>query len=288
MRTASLIVALLAAVSARAADETYKLKLKAHLDAGQSQVLRETSTDKTRMIVRDDQGKEVNRENNTEKTELEYTVTMLERKGDKAAKYKRVYKKSATVVNNKRTPHSYEGRTVLFELKGGKYEVRAEGKPELNPKDLAKLVKEANKNLKGDLDQLMIPDRPVKVGEGWVMAEESIKKLGDDLGEVDPKKSSGKGKLLKVYKKGGKTWGVMEIKMSFAVKKIEGVVLDPPGALHMKGTLDTPIDGSSTAGTMKTSFRMTGKAKVKMADGSTVIVEMDTEASGTTEKEDKE
>jgi hypothetical protein len=261
-------LAALALAGAARAEDTYTIKLKHWPDAGKSITVTDTSTQTSISNILDADGKPLGPKDDkhVQKQEEKYTETVLEKGEKRPAKYKRVYEKAATSMDGKATSRSYEGRTIVFELKDGKYTVTAEGEKRLDAKDVEDLTRRANED-EGEKDQLLLPSKPVKVGDTWKIDGKALAKAfaNQAQGELDVDKSGGDGKLTKVYTKDGKQFGVVEMTLKLATK----VTKLPPGitkfledpTIDMKLTLDTALDGSSTAG----SLTMTGKVKTKVA-----------------------
>src|SRR5262249_15115622 len=115
-----------------------------------------------------------------------YRETVLEKaEGKKATKLRREYEKARVKEKGKERTLPYEGKTVLIEKKGDKYEFEIEGGKPLTGKDAEELEKEFNEHTidAAKLDKLMLPPKPVAVGESWkIDAAAVVKELlgGDD------------------------------------------------------------------------------------------------------------
>jgi hypothetical protein len=258
-------LAALALTAGVRADDTYTIKLKHAPDAGKSVVITDTSTQTSTANVSDADGKPlVKDEKHVQKQDEKYTETVLEKGDKRPAKYKRAYEKATRTLDGKATSRSYDGRTVVFELKDGKYAVTAEGDKALDPKDVEDLSKRANED-EADKDELFLPPKPVKVGDTWKIDGKRLAKAFDKQGDLDREKSSGDAKLTKAYTKDGKQFGVVVITLKLTSKPTKL----PPGitkfeeapVIELTMTLDAVIDGSSTAG----SLTMSGKVKSKFS-----------------------
>jgi hypothetical protein len=245
-------------LAAGAQAQTYTIKLKSHPDEGKSVV--QTSTDRLvnsdKLIAAD--GKVLNEQKGTQVKETVFTETVLE-KGDKGPKK---FKLKYTKTTGKAT--ALEGRTVVFEWKDGRYEASVEGKPNLPEKDLADVARKCSQVFEYDLSKLLLPDKPVKVGDTWSFGTAST--LGGFVGQkdgVDKDETSGKAKLLRVYKNGDSQFGVIELDIRLVYKTFPELTLEKSLTLHIKGTLDTAIDGSSTAGKLNLTSTMRGKGTVE-------------------------
>lgn len=259
----------------------FVIKFKSFPDAGKNAVYVENSKTTHLAKIYDDTGMLL-REIKTDIVEdVEYTLTVLEAGSPKPKKFRRVYTKASKVENGKTTMASYQGRTVLFQLKGDKYEVSVEGKP-LADADLKKLTRQANQNIK---DQDMVPKAEVKVGQTWKVDDKVIDRLVKELlksngnGEIDAARRSVQGKLLKTWKKNGKQWGSVEFDVKLPVKQMDILQFDPPIMFELKGTTDRAIDGSTVAQKGDVSIKLEGKAKFEQG-GKKFTMEMKTETTG--------
>ncbi len=139
---ASLLVLVVAAVNAHG--QSYTIKLKFDADPGQSVVIRDSGKETGSMKFIDLQGKLLHEEKPSA-SETVYTETVLEKGDPYPTKYKRTYETATeTKDEEKAKPLSYQGRTVVFEQKGGKFRVGVVGKPPLETKDQEKLTERAN------------------------------------------------------------------------------------------------------------------------------------------------
>src|SRR5262249_26891361 len=142
------------------------------------------------------------------------------------------------------------------EKKDGKYHFQIEDGKELTGKDVEHLDREFNKERDTQLDfnRLILPKKAVRVKESWAIDVAALAKDLEKLTylEIDAGKSSAKGKLIRVYRKGGRLFGVLEMNMVITGKAIKmqelKIDLKPPCKLNLKVTLDVCIDGSRDLG----------------------------------------
>jgi hypothetical protein len=269
-------VVLVLAAGVRA--QGYTIKIKDYPKVGDSVVIRENDQSTTRVKVTA-ADKKVVEDKTTKETKVEvFTATVLAQpKGEqRPTKYKWAFTKATTTKNKKAQTHSYEGRTVVFERIDGKFEVSVEGEKALAAKDVADLTKRANKK-DGDSIQDLVPSKPVAVGESFKIDSKAIAKL--PLDDLDAAKSSGEGKLVKVYRKNGQQWGIVTLNLRLALKEADGVKWRPT---TYAVTLDAPIDGSAAIGTMKMSARFNYIRQVEQM-GRKYMVEVTVDAVGTKE-----
>jgi hypothetical protein len=272
-----LILTLLAAavVAPVLADDAVTIKIKIDADVGKTVTFRSTDVSTGSMKFFQPPGKLLF-EQKKEGSETSYRDTVLERDKDgKATRFVRVYDKASEQEDGKMKTFSYQGRTVLFEKKDGKFRLGVAGEPPLDAKDVEKLLKDVNK--KGDANALLRhlpPKKSVKVGDSWSVPPLPVAESMDDM-PIDPEKSSITAKLVKVYTKGKSQFATFEIalKMALTSKTEDGteMTFDPGSTLTAQMKLDAAIDGSTTerkeGGTMalKGDGKMTaGAMKLKI------------------------
>jgi hypothetical protein len=236
-------------------DKAYTIKIKRSAQGSTARVQDDEQTTQTVKVT------DLN--NNLLKEQVEkkakdyvYVETTLERQGkQKATKLKRKYEKAVVTRDGKTTTLPYQGKTVLIEKKGGKYEFRVEGDEELTGAAAEELNKEFNKKGKLNdemLEKLLLPGKAVKVGETWKVDAGQIEKALGEGAEMEftPGKTKATGKLLKAYKKDGRQYGVIRLHLRLAPKSVTGdgikVALQPNSYVTIEVTMDGCIDGSST------------------------------------------
>jgi hypothetical protein len=258
--------------------QEFTIKFKHGSDPGKSVVVKETNKETTSYTVSDANGK-VRRGKEAGTTEEVYTETVLE-KGDKQSKkFKRIYEKASRIVDGEKAQLPYEGRTIVFELKDGKYEAAAEGKPAVDPQVLDGLARRASSN-DDSQDQAMLPMKPVKVGDKWAVDVKALAKgLAKDGGlEIDIDKTKGDVTLTKAYKKDGTQFGVLDVTIKLAVKSLGTLKFDPPAAGDLKATLDVAIDGTSPVGSETSTSKLEGKG-VTMEMGQKRTIELNVDST---------
>jgi len=249
-------------------DTAYTIKIKQYPGAGKTVVTK--NTEKTTGSIKVEVAGKENAKNQDEVKEEVTTMTVLEAGDKRPKKYKETYEKAVTKSDGKETPKSYQGQTVVYELKGDKYELTVEGGGNVSPLDLKALENQANKP---DVDQLIAPKKAVKVGESWTIGLVELGKTlskGEDDDDLDTAKSKAEAKLVNVQDRGGKKFGTIEVKMHLVSKGKKG----PPFNLDLEGTLETPIDGSSTEAKMSMKGKMAAKSEMEQG-GMKVKFEID-------------
>jgi hypothetical protein len=268
-----------------AKDQTYTIKIKREPAVGKSVVVRD-SEKTTGSVKISSEGKLLQEQKPNDSKEEVYTKVVLEKGKKYPKKFQRIYKKAVLSMGGKSKPRSYQERTVIFELKEGKYQATVEGEPALSRKDLAALVEDAPDPDKPDMEEVFLPKGPVKVNHAWEMDTGLLAKGFAKIGKLDTAKIKGKAKLVKVYKKGSKQFGVIEFEVNLAVKSMKGLSFETPATFDIKGTVDTAIDGSSTAAVLKMTGKLTGTSTVQQEDMK-IKVELNIEMSGTKERSEE-
>ncbi len=249
------VLGLLAAGAVLAQDAPVTIKLK---KAGPGDTVRETKTEKANQKVtvngmaQPGGGESV--------ATYAYTEKVIERPtgAAKPTKVERTYEVAELTTPAGKEDLGLKGKTVHVEKKGDKFEFTIEGKP-LGGKAADLLGKEFG-TAKQTTDEDFLPNKPVKVGETWKI---DVAKVAGELAEtgmvVDNAKSSATGKLVKVYDKDGKKFGVMEVSMDLAVTKLKGpgqeIPLKDGSKLHVDLTLDGCIDGTEASGSGKMTMK---------------------------------
>jgi hypothetical protein len=206
---------------------------------------------------------------------------------DRATKLKRHYDKAQTKEDGEAKPLPYQGKTVLIEKKGEKYQFHIEGGEALTGKDAKLLDDEFNKKGSSrEFEKLLLPKVPVAVGESWKIDPEPIIKDFSSKEEAligDAAKSTATGKLVRAYKKDGKQFGVLHFKVDLALKEIKAkdqtLALQPGAHMVITMDVDTCIDGSRDVGEGTMLMEMDLKALVK-DPGGTPRAKVNVTASG--------
>jgi hypothetical protein len=262
---ALLVAAPLAA--AAPAPDSYALKLKRDPEPGKSTVVKNSDKATGTLKILDADGKTIQDVRVSEEKEEVYTKTVLEAGDKQPKKFKKTFEKAVRTAEGKTTAQPYQGRTVVYSLKDGKYEASAEGPPELEKHVLAELARGENTG-SADAYDLVIPKKPVAVGDKWPISGKDVAKSFAAANEMtlDPDQTKGDAKLTKAYVKGGKQFGVIEVALKLAITGNGGVTFNPPGTMDTKMTLDVAIDGSTTAGTLTLAGKIEGKGTLKQGE----------------------
>jgi hypothetical protein len=172
-------------------------------------------------------------------------------------KLKRTYETAEMTKDGAPEELGLAGKTVVIEKAATGYDVTLDGK-ELTGPAATILKKEFGKDKQVN-DEDLLPQEPVKVGGTWKVDVAKLAKDAEGELDIDVAKSSARGKLVKVYDKGGHKFGVLEITMELALNKIGGegqqIEMKPGSKMHVSAVMDTCIDGSKTASTGKVTVR---------------------------------
>jgi len=294
----SLVLLSLVLGLAPAADtHTIKLKKSAKGDVTKAEDVEESTT---AVVATDGAGtKLVDQKEKTSKTNI-YKETILEKKegDDKSTSVKRAYEKARNVPKDgKEETRVYEGKTVLIDKKGDKYEFIIEGGEEITGKDAEDLDKAFNKKGPSDeeVEKYILPGKAVKVGESWKLdVDKMLKELMKDEKETvmafDSAKTEGSGKLLEVYEKNGHKFGKMTFTISATLKEFSTggmkFKVRDGSKMALNIEIDVCIDGSDGSGVLKTEMKMTLNADVSTPDGKEINMLVDNKSTMTQKRTD--
>jgi len=269
--------------------ETYTLKTSKPEQVGDREHRNVTESENSGVIIQDATGKVLNEEKNVKQKAFIYEEKILAKvPGKRASKVSRTYEKAVRIEKDQETDVGLKGKTVIIEFKDNQWQfAHADGGAVTGA--AADFLKEEFKNKDEDdskMEEAVLPKKPVREGESWTCDVQAILKgMGKDVSEgVDVAKVEAIGKLLKVYKKDGVPFGVIDVAISLPVKKFgsgpAAVKLDDGVVMKLKAKLDARIDGEATEGTMTTKMTMKGNGKVD-AGGGEVTLKFDIAFSGT-------
>ncbi len=190
-------------------------------------------------------------ETKKEEFRYDYTETILETSPDepRPTKVTRVYtiaRKNGP--DGKQQNASYVGKTITIEryLQGYKYSVEGESLPPLEQHEIAEDFVKGSWKLDNNL-----PDKPVKVGDQWEVDFASITSIaGAPQKGLDIEKSKITGRLVRVYEKDGRRWGVIELKILMVIDTVATNGSPIKGEVTTTGKFEIVIDGSSREGKM--------------------------------------
>ena len=253
----------LATVSLRADDGPVTIKVK---QPGVGDKVKETKTESTtQKVTATVMGMDMNKEDEASSKFVYIEEVVTKPAGAKrATKFKRVYESAELTKNGEKQDLNLAGKTVVIEKSGEGYTITVNGEEPTGT--AAELLKKEFRKEKQVTEEDLLPKDPVKVGGTWKIALDKFAKDAEGEIDIDVAKSSGAGKLVKVYDKGGKKFGVMEITLDLTVNKIGGgggqeVELKAGSKMKVVAVLDACIDGSlSTAnGKITTTGELSGE-----------------------------
>jgi hypothetical protein len=202
-----------------------------------------------------------------------YRETVLDRQAGQrqSTRLRRDYQKAVVWTDGKPSVLSCQGKGVLIEKKEGVYRFSVEGGA-LREDEAARLLdREFNREDDLDLQRLILPGRPVRLDETWTIDMAPVARAWQSTTAMAiAARSTGTGRLAKVYRKDDRLFGVMafRLEMPIASLGVEKSVRPDTGArVLMDVTLDCCIDGSSSSGTLRASFWVDGTATVPAGDG---------------------
>jgi hypothetical protein len=259
IRICTSILCILAAPALLAAQEKYTIKLK-HSGAGDVSLHAREQTKAETVVVTGPDGNVLQEKKQTTVEVNKYQEEIIEATaGKRPTKAKRIYSEATKKTDDATEKRSYHGQTVAIEKKDDGYHFSIDGK-ELTGEEAGDLPQAFDPKKPGDqeLEQLLVPGKPVAVGESWNIDSKNLTKLlGEDekaAKSLDLAKTKGTGKLVKAYKKDGRQFGILQYRIEVPVKALEGEHPCRDGAkLVLSIDVDSCIDGSVDAdsGTFK-------------------------------------
>jgi hypothetical protein len=281
IRTQLAVLCALAAPGFLVAQEKFTIKIK-HAGPGDIALHTREQTKTEAVTVL---GPDGNVAQETKKTTVsidKYKEEIVEKPaGKRATKVNRTYSEAIKKVDDQSEKRAYDGKTVAIELKGDKYQFTVDGK-ELTGEDAGTLPENFNsKTSDEELDKILLPSKPVGVGDSWEIDGKKFAKLFGDEEKIakmldrDHVKSTGK--LLKAYKKDGRQFGVLEYRIEIPVKALEGEHPCREGAkMEMSIHIDGCIDGTADADSGAFSIKISGTADhVENGQKSGIVIKFD-------------
>jgi hypothetical protein len=297
MRYAAVVVfaSLLAVAQAAPAPDPITIKFKSN-NEGETVVVSSTITEKHTAKYSDGKMMLDLAEDTT--TVQEYKETVLKRDGMKpATKLEREYTQGHKKDNKKDTTTDFElnGKTVVIDKKDDAYQFAFKNGKEVTAPALEALTRDftGRQDNFAELQGLLAPKKGVQLGDEWKLDIAELEKEfdKDDHAVLDQTKTTGTGKLLKVYTKDGKQFGEMHFKIDATIKSTgleASAVKFPKGAKCVIDiTLDVCIDGTAAVGTMKTKGTFSGTGSIANTPDSSLTIDVSTEAVRTQQEPTK-
>jgi hypothetical protein len=208
-----------------------------------------------------------------------YKATILTKAADTLhpAGSKRAYEKAELTDNGNTRGSALQGKTVIIEKKGDKFEQRFEDGTELSAAQLEDLDNRPANSMHA---QAFMPKGAVSWPDGsWPIDQELlVKTLPKDLALVlDTAKGKAGARLItgyyKDYEKERKFYGTIEVKIEIPLKvgtELNGVKIKK-GKLAFTTTIDGRVDGGSVNRTQKSALEMDMQG-TQEANGKTFVV----------------
>lgn len=174
-----------------------------------------------------------------------FEETILEGEaGKRPTRLVRRYEQAVTRKDGHETILPFEWKTVTIEKKDDKYRYAGEDGKDLTGDSARTLDEEFAKAPSAwDDHELLLPKKPVRVNETWTIAVEPfVKDAEEHKLKVDAGKSTATGKLVKVYDKDGRRFGVLELHFELC---LANAAEENAAPLIADITLDICIDGTS-------------------------------------------
>lgn len=271
------LAGLLASPAAAQAQETYSVKLKKSTTGTVAKV--EKKDDGLESFkVTDNDGNKIQEVNKKKAAQFQYNETIVEKVegARRPIRLKRTYQKAIAKTDDGDLILPFQGKTVVIEKKDGKFHFNYENGDALPDAAAKTLDEEFNKKKDDDVDfhHVLLPMNAVKVGESWDLPADAI---GKAMEEKDGKvkfnhdKSTGKGKLVKAYKKDGQQYGVVTLRLELTPLSFKGddgneIKVQPDAKLVIDLTIDGCIDGSVTTAKTSIGFNVNAVAHIPNAD----------------------
>ena len=223
-------------VFAREERPAYTLKVKAYPSAGKSFRVKSTDVLESTLTAEENGKPGKTAKESTTRTE-EYTQKTLTVSEGKLATFQRDYVSSEINDGKEKSKTALDGKSAVLTL--GKMGCTYDIKDKLPPEEAKKLADAHADGLA--MVVKLLPEKPVREGDEWPLSGKQIV-TGMVAIPVDPERSRGKGKLVKVEKKGEVTFGTLEFTLE--IETVAGATGAGKGKFVLQA--ETPIDGSST------------------------------------------
>jgi hypothetical protein len=254
----------------------FTIKLREETD-GDVVLHTRNKTEMNKTTISDGAGKVLKKDDTKNAEVQEFKETTLKREtGKPPVKLEREYIK----MQDKGKTSPLEGKTIIAEKVGAKYTFTDKKGQAVAGAVKDALTKEfSDKSESGKFERMVLPKAPVKVGDTWKLElAEILKEFGTkgDM-EFDTAKATGKGTLTKAYKKDGKQFGVMSMKIDAPLKSMGKGQLkfaENEGKLSLDLSMDVCIDGTASEGTMTMKMALTGTATLEQLPGARAVFDL--------------
>jgi hypothetical protein len=277
----AMVIGLVVGPASGWAEDAYPIRIKEPA-RGTTALVQSRSTLRTEVKGEAPEGKTVVEEvRKEEKTEV-YRQTVLEiPPGQKSpSRLRRQYDRAERKVGDKTTTFPYQNKSVLIEkIKEGQFRFSIERGPELVGDDADSLDSEFNG---ASADQwrcqtAFLPGKAVRVGESWRFDPAPMlpRPKGDKGLGFDVARAEATAKLLRVYRKDGRQFGVVETWVEVPIKEVKYggyklTVLD--GKLIWSSTSDFCMDSSANISASETWMQLDCRAQLDLGLGPKAVL----------------
>ena len=274
---ASLVLALALAASVRA-EEAIEIKLKYTPKAGDK--LAHQKTDKTEMKMEVTAGgNPVQDVDQKDEKGFEYVEDVVKVEGSNVVEGKYTFSKATHLVEGEEEDYDFSEKTVSAKKgKDGWEFFNADG-TNMSEEDAAAVAdaldhKSDKKEGAPEIEEVLAPKKPVKVGESWDIDPKEFASgfAGDDLESFDLEKSKGSMKLTSAEKRNGVQCGKIEGEITMVALKLGALALGKPLKFKFKIAYDGCVDGTQPMGTVTLKAGIKGKST---ADANGTEVDLD-------------
>lgn len=278
----SLLLLLLASAAVQAQPKEYTLQFKGKPVVGQKTLV--TDSDSTKFKLKLVKNKKVMlSESEADQASFTFTRTVLEVDGDEVTRESLAFEKAVHVVEGKKIPYGFQGKTVIVVSSADGASYAHEDGTALSEADLEGIKKVKSDRKKGEKggDELLNPPGPVKAGGSWkpdleTLATGMLDLKNDDAVDLD--KSSAKLTLLKVTEKDGVQFATIKGSFKLWVYEIGDMRLTKPVLTKITIKGDICADGSKPDGTMEMKMTIKGSSPMEMGEQESVTVQLDMSA----------
>lgn len=256
------------------ADEPITIKIRRN-QAGDQVKQTHNETETNTAVVSDAGGVKIAEQKNSKSSVSTYTEEIIAKEpGKRPTKTKRTYESAKMSKDGEETEVPLKGKSVLIERKGAKHSFKLADGGQLD-ETAGTFLQEEFKNERDEdntvIEDAIVPKNPVKTGDTWKCdVPKLIEAFSKEGMKIDAKKSTASAKLLRVYKKGTATYGVLDIVFDFIVtdfgNKAAGPMLAKPATMKISFNMDVCIDGSTSSGKADVTMDLRAVMKTKQGD----------------------
>ncbi len=279
VRTLGLVaVVLLTGATRSQGQEAHTLKIRKPA-VGETYLVEKRDEDQQDQKLTDAKGKVLKQASSARKDHFIYRESVLEHPPGqpRPTQLRRQYEKAVSTLGERTTTLPYEGKSLLIEKKDGRYRFRIEGGEELTGAAAQRLDEEFNRP-KPDFLAILLPKKAVQVNEKWDLDLKALAAMvqKDDkeppLG-LDVARGTGAAKLLRVYQKDGRLFGVIELTIELPITSLpvgpgKRLPVEAGSKMTLRATMDGCIDGGTADGAIDGRAEVVVTFPDRLEDGS--------------------